>query len=155
MFGWRHALQEVRGLGDIELEPRYSSREIPGRCVRCLAEHEYADCLRQLLRSQTDGGELPRRYEDLVSFLKSPELHELLQESERYLAEGYDVRVMLHLGEGKPRYEIRLGESSQTDETAQVVSTTDDELASPSTARGRGPIRRPLQDKTEEQEALP
>jgi hypothetical protein len=145
-------LQEVRGLGDIELEPRYTSREIPGRCVRCLAEQEYADCLRQLLRSDDEREELQSRYQDLVSFLTSPELHELRQDSERYLAEGYDVKVVLHLGEGKPRYEIRLGESSQT---TQVVSTTGDEPASPSTARGRGPIRRPLQDKTEKQEALP
>ena len=95
-------------MGDIELEPRYSTREIPGKCVKCLAEQEYGDCLRELLKGGDENKELEDRYEALVSFLKSPEMQKLRDESERYLAEGNNVKIVLHLGEGRPRYEIKL-----------------------------------------------
>jgi len=95
---------------NLELEPRYSTREIPGRCVKCLAEERYRDCLRELLKGGSEGKELEETYEALVSLLKSPELQKLRDESERYLAEGRDVKVVLHLGEAQPRYEIRVGQ---------------------------------------------
>lgn len=94
----------------MELEPRYSTREIPGRCIKCLADEQYRDCLRQLLKGGSESEELRETYEALVSLLKSPELQKLRDESERYLAEGRDVKVVLYLGEGKPRYEIKLGQ---------------------------------------------
>ena len=92
----------------MDLEPRYSTREIPGRCVKCLAEEQSRDCLRQLLKGGSEDKELRETYEALVSLLKSPELQKLRDESERYLAEGRDVKVVLHLGEGEPRYEIKV-----------------------------------------------
>ena len=95
---------------NLELEPRYSTREILGRCIKCLAEERYRDCLRELLKGGSEGKELEETYEALVSLLKSPELQKLRDESERYLAEGRDVKVVLHLGEAKPRYEIRVGQ---------------------------------------------
>jgi hypothetical protein len=95
---------------DIELEPRYSTREIPGRCIKCLAEDRYRDCLRELLKGKSQGKEIEETYEALVSLLESHELQKLRDESERYLAEGRDVKVVLHLGEGEPRYEIKVGE---------------------------------------------
>jgi hypothetical protein len=98
---------------DMELEPRYSTREIPGRCIKCLAEEQYRDCLRQLLKGEDEREELKETYEALVSLLKSPDLKKLRDESERYLAEGRDVKVVLHLGEGEPRYEIKVDESSE------------------------------------------
>ena len=101
--------RKVRIVNDIELEPRYSTREIPGKCIMCLAEQVYASCLRELLKGRIGNKELEEKYEALVSFLKSPELQRLHDESEKYLAEGKDVRVVLHLGEAKPRYEIKLG----------------------------------------------
>jgi len=95
---------------NLELEPRYSTREILGRCIKCLAEERYRDCLRELLKGGSEGKELEETYEALVSLLKSPELQKLRDESERYLAEGRDVKVVLHLGEAKTRYEIRVGQ---------------------------------------------
>ena len=95
---------------DIELQPRYSTRKLPGKCIKCLAEQEYGNCLRELLKREDENKELGERYEALVSFLKSSELQRLRDESEKYLAEGKDVTVVLHLGEGKPRYEIKLGQ---------------------------------------------
>jgi hypothetical protein len=104
----------LRGLTvtEIELEPRYSTRDIPGRCIKCLAEHEYGDCLRDLLRGVGDNPGLERRYEALVSFLESPELQKLRAESEKCLAEGKDVKVVLHLTDGGFRYEIKLNETT-------------------------------------------
>jgi len=98
---------------NIKLEPRYSTREIPGRCIKCLAEEQYLDCLRALLKDGSGGKELEETYEALVSLLKSPELQKLRDESERHLAEGRDVKIVLHLAEGEPRYEIRLGQQSE------------------------------------------
>jgi hypothetical protein len=97
----------------MELEPRYSSREIPGRCIKCLAEEQSRDCLRQLLKGGSEAKELQETYEALVSLLKSPELQKLRDESERYLAEGRDVKVVLHLGEGEPRYELKVSQQSE------------------------------------------
>ena len=94
---------------DIDLEPRYSTREIPGKCVKCLAEQKYGDCLRELLRKDDGNKELEETYEALVSFLTSPELQELCDESEKRLAEGKEVKVVLHLGEEEPRCEIKEG----------------------------------------------
>ncbi|KPK46319.1 MAG: hypothetical protein AMJ77_06135 [Dehalococcoidia bacterium SM23_28_2] len=93
---------------DMELEPRYSTREIPGRCIKCLAEEQYRDCFRQLLKGGRENEELRETYEAVVALLKSPELQKLRDESERHLAEGRDVKVVLHLGEGEPRYEIKV-----------------------------------------------
>jgi len=95
---------------NLELEPRYSTREIPGRCIKCLAEEQSRDCLRQLLKGGSEDKELQEIYEALVSLLKSPELQKLRDESERHLAEGRDVKIVLHLGEGEPRYEIKVGQ---------------------------------------------
>jgi hypothetical protein len=99
--------------GSLELEPRYSTREIPGRCVKCLAEAQYRDCLRELLRGGGEGKELEETYEGLVSLLESPELERLRDECERHLADGRDVKVVLHLGQGEPRYEIKIGQQSE------------------------------------------
>jgi hypothetical protein len=94
----------------MDLEPRYSTREIPGKCIKCLAEEQSRDCLRQLLKGGGEDKELEETYEALVSLLKSPELQKLRDESERYLAEGRDVKIVLHLGEGEPRYELKVGQ---------------------------------------------
>jgi len=77
----------------INLEPRYSSKDIPGKCIKCLAEKELNDCLMALLREQGETKELQQRFEALVSFLKSPESQRLRDESEKYLAEGKHVTV--------------------------------------------------------------
>jgi hypothetical protein len=93
---------------DFELKPRYSTREIPGMCIKCLAEQEYGNCLRELLKGRDESKELEERYEALVSFLKSPEMQKLRDESEKLLSEGKNIKVVLHLEEQEPRYEIKL-----------------------------------------------
>ena len=94
----------------INLDPRYSTSNVPGRCVKCLAEHELNNCLLKLLREAGDDKELVQRFETLVSFLKSPESQKLREESEWYLAEGRQVSVKINFVDGEPKYSLEVKE---------------------------------------------
>lgn len=97
-------------MGDIELTPGYSTREIPGRCIKCLADHEYTDCLRALLGGETENQEMRRTYEALVSFLQSPDMKRLRDESERLLADGKKVTVRISFDGAETRYELKISD---------------------------------------------
>ena len=91
----------------INLEPMFSAKEIPGKCIKCLAEQELEDCLRELLKGG-ENKELEQRFEALVSFLRSPESKKLRDESEKYLAQGKEIKVKIYSEAGKVKYEIKL-----------------------------------------------
>jgi len=95
-------------MDSFDLEPRYSTSQIPGKCIKCLAEHELNNCLMELLRGEGDEKDLQQRYEMLLTFLKAPELQKLRDESEKYLAEGKNVRVTINFKNGKPKYELEI-----------------------------------------------
>ena len=112
LVGRHHALQMTLASGDrrmdkIELKPAYSTVEIPGKCIKCLAEQEYGNCLRQLLRGEQGKRELEERFEALLSLLKSADLAKLRDESEKLLANGKEVKITINSEGGKPRYEIK------------------------------------------------
>ena len=92
----------------INLEPRFSTNEIPGKCIKCLAEQELGNCLMELLKGKGRNKNLEQRFEALVSFLRSPESKSLRDESEKYLAEGKEVKVKIYSEKGKVKYEIKL-----------------------------------------------
>jgi hypothetical protein len=92
----------------INLDPRYSTGDVPGKCIKCLAEQELNNCLFELLRAEGEDEELAQRFEMLVSFLKSPESRKLRDESERYLADGKKVTVRISFEDGKPKYELKI-----------------------------------------------
>ena len=92
----------------INLDPRYSTSDVPGKCIKCLAEQELNNCLLELLRAKGDDKELAQRFEMLVSFMKSPESLKLRDESEKYLAEGKQVTVRISFEDGKPKYELKV-----------------------------------------------
>ena len=94
----------------ISLDPRYSTSNVPGRCLKCLAEEELNKCLLELLRAEGDDKEVIQRFETLVSFLKSPESQKLRAESERYLSDGKEVSVRIYFVDGKPKYELKVKE---------------------------------------------
>ena len=94
----------------ISLNPEYTTGDVPGKCVKCLAEQELDSCLLALLRGEGTDGELARRFEMLVSFLKSPESRRLRDESERYIAEGKQVTVRVSLEDGRPKYELKVNQ---------------------------------------------
>lgn len=91
-----------------ELEPRYSTSQIPGKCIKCLAEEELNNCLMQLLRGEEENEETQQRFEALLIFLKSPESKQLRDESERYLADGKQVSVKVSFDNGRPIYELKI-----------------------------------------------
>jgi hypothetical protein len=92
----------------VHLEPRYSSNEIPGKCIKCLAEKELDSCLRELLRDESENKETQQRFEALLAFLKSPESQKLRDESEKYLTEGRKITLRLSFNDGKPKYELNI-----------------------------------------------
>lgn len=92
-----------------DLEPKYSDNEIPGKCIKCLAEQELDICLRELLKGESENKEMQQRYEMLLAFLKSPESQELRDKSEKYLAEGRKVTLRLSFAHGNPKYELNIG----------------------------------------------
>ena len=91
-----------------ELEPRYSTNTIPGKCIKCLGEQELNSCLMQLLREEGTNEDVQQKYEALVTFLQSPESKQLREESERYLSEGKKVSVVIREKNGKPEYELKI-----------------------------------------------
>ena len=93
----------------IDLNPRYSTNDIPGKCIKCLAEQELDSCLRVLLTDEKDNNkEVQKRFEMLLSFLKSPESKKLRDESERFLADGKQVTLKIQFNDDKPSYELKV-----------------------------------------------
>jgi len=92
----------------IDLNPRYSTNDIPGKCIKCLAEQELNSCLRVLLTDEKDNKEVQQRFEMLLSFLKSPESKKLRDESERFLADGRQVTLKIQFDDDKPSYELKV-----------------------------------------------
>ncbi len=91
-----------------DLEPKYSTNEISGKCLKCLSEQELNSCLMQLLRDEETHEDVQRKYQALIDFLESPEFQPLREQSEKYLAEGKQVSVKISLIEGKPKYELKI-----------------------------------------------
>ena len=101
-----------------ELEPKYSTNEIAGKCLKCLSEHELNFCLMELLREGTDDEldeEIKERYETIVGFLKSPEFEPLRQESERLLSEGKQVSLIVSRDTetGETNYELVIKDNTE------------------------------------------
>jgi hypothetical protein len=92
----------------IDLTPRYSTNEVPGRCIKCLAEEKLFDCMRELFEDEKDLSKLKQKYEILYAFLQSPELQKLCDETEKYLSEGRQLNVKIYLEDGQPKYELNL-----------------------------------------------
>ena len=91
-----------------ELEPKYSTNEVPGKCIKCLGEQELNNCLMQLLREEEVDEEVQSKYEALVTFLQSPESQQLRIESEKYLSEGKRVTIIIGSKNSKPEYGLKI-----------------------------------------------
>jgi len=95
-------------MDSFDLEPKYSTSQLPGKCIKCLAEQELNNCLMELLKSEENDEKIQQRFEMLVAFLKSPESQKLRDESEKYLAEGKKVTLRVSFTCGKPKYKLKL-----------------------------------------------
>ncbi len=83
-------------MDNFDLEPKYSSNEVPGKCLKCLAEKELNSCLFGLLGEQTSDAELQERYSALLALLQSPNFENLRSQAERLLSEGKQVKVKVN-----------------------------------------------------------
>jgi len=95
----------------IDLEPRYTKADIPGQCLKCLAEQKLDGCLRLLLTADPDNEEMQTAYLALYSFLTSPESKDLRDRTERYLADGRDVKVRVRFEGGEVKCDLVLDET--------------------------------------------
>jgi len=80
-----------------ELEPKYGTSQIPGKCLKCLGEHELNNCLLELLGNEEDDDEVKQRFESLVTFLQSAESKKLRDDSEKLMSEGKHVTLRINL----------------------------------------------------------
>ena len=89
------------GLIKIEIEPELSV------CIETKAKREYQKTLSELL-NKGEERELRERLETLRLFLEATDFRELRKEYERHLLEGRQVKFILHLIKGKPKYEMKV-----------------------------------------------
>ena len=94
----------------IDLEPRYTDSQLPGRCLKCLAEQRLDGCLRQLLTQEGEDPELVQKYSALLSFLQSEDSAELRDQAERILAQGKSVTVRVCSDGDKTTYILQVDE---------------------------------------------
>ena len=71
------------------------------------AKRQYNQILSELLKNGEEG-ELVEKFETLRLFLESTDFKKLRSESEKHLIEGKKVKFILHLEEGKPKYEMKI-----------------------------------------------
>ena len=95
-------------MDSFDLEPKYTSGQIPGKCINCLAEEELNNCVMELLRGSNDEKDVQQKFEMLLTFLKSPDSKKLRDESEKYLAEGKNVKVKINFEMGKLKYRLEI-----------------------------------------------
>jgi len=87
-------------MDNFNLEPKYTSNEVSGKCLKCLAEKELNTCLFGLLSDQTSDADLQQRYQALLALLESPDFERLRSQAERLLSEGKQVKVKVDYHEG-------------------------------------------------------
>ena len=71
------------------------------------AKREYNRVLSELLK-KGENKELAEKLETLRLFLESADFNKLRSESEKHLVAGKKVKFILHLEEGKPKYEMKI-----------------------------------------------
>ena len=87
----------------IELEPKFSIGSMPGKCLKCTAKGKLESYLGRLLREEKNE-ELISEYKGLLTFLSSPELRKLRNETEKLLSQGNKVKVRVYAGCEEPEY---------------------------------------------------
>lgn len=90
----------------IELTPKYTSLDVSGKCLRCLAAKEANDCLYDFLDGDVEDEALLQRFKLLAAFYNSPDLQKLIDQSEKYLSAGKTVSVKLTDNNGELSWEL-------------------------------------------------
>jgi hypothetical protein len=84
----------------LELTPTLSS------CIETTAKREYWQAVGEYLR--TGERELEEKIELLRLFLEKADFRELRRQSEKYLIEGKNIKFILYLEQGEPKYEMKV-----------------------------------------------
>ena len=90
----------------IELVPTLS------HCVESAARDEYEKSLREYLRADRHDQSLQERIELLLAFLQSMDFPKLRRESEMHLIKGEDVRFIIYMEDGRPKYDLKVGKGN-------------------------------------------
>ncbi len=85
----------------IEIEPELSA------CIETKAKREYQKTLREILK-KGEQSDLQKQLETLRLFLQTTDFRQLREEYERHLIAGRRVRFIVHLEEGKPKYDMKI-----------------------------------------------
>jgi len=93
-------------MDNFTLEPNYTWNEVPGKCLKCLAEKELDNCLFKLLSEQSNDIELQQRFEALLALLDYPDFENLRSEAERLLSLGKQIKVKVDYIEGDLHCEL-------------------------------------------------
>lgn len=93
-------------MDNFDLKPNYTYNEVPGRCLKCLAEKELNTCLFSLLSDQSDDVEIQQRYEALLALLQSPDFEKLRSQAEKLLSDGKQVKVKVNYDKGNIQCEL-------------------------------------------------
>lgn len=92
----------------IDLEPGYSTNDISGKCLRCMAQQQLSDCIVEMLGSDEEDDKLQQKYHALVAFLESSQAQGLVNETERLLSLGKKVKLRLYFEENNLTYELKI-----------------------------------------------
>lgn len=96
----------VTDMDNFDLEPKYTTNEVPGRCLKCLAEKNLNNCLFALLSEKTDDVELQQQYQALLTLLESPDFESLRSQTEKLLSEGKQAKVKVYYHDGQLHCEL-------------------------------------------------
>ena len=89
----------------IELEPELNC------CIETSAKREYERGLREVLNGK-ESPELTERMEVLRAFLEDADFKKLRGEYEPYLTQGKEVRFIIYLEKGEPKYNFEVKEGN-------------------------------------------
>ena len=78
------------------------------QCIETVAKNEYWKSVEWYLEVGEENKWLEDRIELLRMFLESMDFRKLRRESEKHLKDGEEVRFVIYLEEGNPKYEMKV-----------------------------------------------
>ena len=87
---------------EIKFEPSLQS------CIETVANKEYKEVLRQLLKTSQENEQLEEKLDLLTRFLEAADFNELRSRSDKFLLKGERVEFILKSKESPPNYEVEM-----------------------------------------------
>ena len=77
-------------------------------CIETVAKRKHAELTRILLKSKIVAPEMEEQLLTLELFLTTADFQDIRSESEKYLIAGKQVRFLIYLEQGAPRWEMHV-----------------------------------------------